>query len=52
MTQVPLGTHLKGEQKYEEMIDVLSHLHQYVPTITSVNEVTIEGEDEPVKVIK
>lgn len=33
--QVPLGIFLKGEQKYEEMVQVLDHLHQYVPTVSS-----------------
>ena len=26
---------MKGEQKYEEMVQILDHLHQYVPTVTS-----------------
>ena len=33
VTQVPLGVVLKSEQKYEDMVDILSHLHQYVPTV-------------------
>ncbi len=34
-TKVPLGIYLKGKQKYEEMVEVLGHLHQYVPTVTT-----------------
>ena len=48
-TQVPLGIILKGEQKYEEMIEVLTHLSKYVPTVTTTETVPVAGE-EPVKV--
>jgi len=46
--QVPLGIYLKGEQKLEEMIEVLTHLHQYIPTVTE--EVSAQVNEEPVKV--
>ena len=29
--QVPLGILLKNENKGSEMIEILTHLHQYVP---------------------
>ena len=48
--KVPLGIYLKGEQKYEEMIEVLSHLHQYIPTVTTEDEVTVQVDEEPMKV--
>ena len=43
---------MKGEQKLEEMIDVLSHLHKYVPTVTEMDEVEVQGKEDTVKVIK
>ena len=47
LIQVPLGIYLKGEQKYEEMIEVLDHLHQYVPTVSEEEEVeTSDGKAE------
>ena len=47
--QVPLGIYLKGEQKYEEMIDVLSHLNQYIPTVSTESTVNVAGIEEPVR---
>ena len=41
---------MKGEQNLEEMIEVLTHLHQYVPTVSE--EVVEEVGDEPVKMMK
>ncbi len=36
---------LKGEQKYEEMIEVLDHLHQYEPTVSEEESIdTPDGE--------
>ena len=32
MIQVPLGVILKNENKGDEMVDIMEHLHQYVPT--------------------
>ena len=31
MLQVPLGIILKDETKYDDMIDILEHIQQYVP---------------------
>ena len=33
--QIPLGVLLKTETKYEDMVGIMDHLHQYVPTVTS-----------------
>ena len=33
--QIPLGILLKTETKYEDMVGIMDHLHQYVPTVTS-----------------
>ena len=35
LPQVPLGILLKTETKYEDMVSIMDHLHQYVPTVTS-----------------
>ena len=32
--QVPLGILRKNENKGDEMIDILKHLHQYVPSVS------------------
>lgn len=29
---------------------MLSHLHQYIPTVTTEDEVAVQGEEKPVKV--
>lgn len=41
--QVPLGVILKNEQKHDEMIEILDHLHQYVPTVTTTKNVDAPG---------
>lgn len=41
---------LKSEQKYEEMVDVLYHLQQYVPRVASTDEVAVPGLEEPVTI--
>ena len=48
--QIPLGIILKGEQKYEEMLEVLAHLGQYVPTVSTTENVDIPGMEEPVQI--
>lgn len=44
--QVPLGVLPKNEVKYEDMIDILQHLHCYVPSKQIQREVTVPGTDE------
>lgn len=40
---------MKGEQKYEEMVQVMDHLHQYVPTISSEECVVVpDGKEKTV----
>ncbi len=34
---------LKDENKRDEMVDIMSHIHQYVPAVTSTEEITIWG---------
>jgi hypothetical protein len=43
--QAPLGIYLKGEQKYEEIIEVLTHLTKYVPTVSREETVPEPGEE-------
>ena len=45
--QVPLGIILKNENKLDEMVEILSELHQYVPTTESMTTciVSTEGEE-------
>ena len=42
--KVPLGMELKSEQKNEELIHVLCHLQQYIPTKTTITEVVHDSE--------
>lgn len=44
--QIPLGIMLKSESNYEDMVDIMTELHQYVPTTTSVTSTTVPGDDE------
>lgn len=46
---MPLGIELKSEQKYEEMVDILSSLHKYVPTVTTTEKVTLPEENTEVE---
>lgn len=41
--QVPLGIILKNENKSGEMVDIMTHLHQYVPTVSTSHEHTISS---------
>ena len=36
LMQVPLGIILKNENKIDEMVAIMSELHQYIPTIQSM----------------
>ena len=51
--KVPLGIMLKNETKHEDMIDIMSSLQQYVPTVHSTTEYDIQsiGEKVPVSII-
>ena len=40
-TQVPLGIILKNQNKGEEMVDIMSDLHQYVPAVEYTTSVTV-----------
>lgn len=45
-TKVPLGIFLKGEQSYDEMVEVLDHMHQYIPTVSTVGEVSVTADSQ------
>ena len=45
--QVPLGITMKNENKIDEMVQILSSLHKYVPSTRETLEVEVEGEEEP-----
>lgn len=39
---VPLGILLKNENKGDEMVEILTHLHQYVPCVPFVTKTTLD----------
>ena len=41
---MPLGIELKSEQHLEEMNDILVSLHKHVPTISTTEEVVVNGK--------
>lgn len=47
-TQVPLGVLFRSEQKNEDMLDILKHVHTYVPMVQSTTTVTtvVNGIEE------
>ena len=49
--QVPLGVLLKNENKVDEMVDVITHLHDYVPTVTKTGNVMVPGCEQPKSVL-
>jgi hypothetical protein len=48
--QVPVGITLKGEQKNEDMVEILEDLQKYVPTVSMTESVDVPGESTPVQV--
>lgn len=48
--QVPLGVLFKNEVSHEDMIDIMSHLQQYVPCNTAEDEITDPLTNKPEKV--
>ena len=40
-----MGILLKNENKYEDMIDILDHYHQYVPGKIYSHHVTLPGDE-------
>ena len=52
VVQVPLGILPKNENKGDEMIEIVRHLHQYVPVIEHEEDQVIPSIGETVKVPK
>lgn len=50
--QVPLGVLIKNENKYEDMISIMEHNHQYVPTTTTNMEIKFPVLSEKLKMEK
>lgn len=40
---------LKCENKYEDMIDIMQHIHQYVPALHTVDDITIQSTGEHIQ---
>ena len=51
-SQVPLGNILNNENKGEETIEIVRHIHQYVPPIEYEEEEVISSNGQVVKVCK
>lgn len=47
--QVPLGILLKNENKGSDMVEILTHLHQYVPVKEYTKQVFIPSINEELK---
>lgn len=43
---MPLGIILKNEAKTEDMVDILSHISDYIPTVESSKEVTLSNGEK------
>jgi hypothetical protein len=50
--QVPLGILPKNENKAKEMVDIVQHLHQYVPAVEYEEELMIPSCGESVMVAR
>ena len=50
--QVPLGVLLKNENKGDDMVDIVTLLHQYVPVIENTSRLEVPGIGEEVEVKK
>ena len=48
--QVPLGVILKNENKGDEMVEILSQMHQYVPAVQYTKSVRVPITGEEVQV--
>lgn len=50
LLQVPLGVLLKNENKGDEMVEIMSHLHQYVPSFEYTRKVFLPSSNETTEV--
>ena len=49
-SKLPLGVLLKNETCNSDMVDIISHFHQYVPLIESSKHINVDGVGETVEV--
>ena len=49
---MPLGILQKSESNYEDMVDIMNNLHQYIPTKTSITKHTVPDSDEEVEIVE
>ena len=49
---MPLGIQLRSEQKLEDMVEILSVLHKYVPRVTTTEKVHIPECEETLTLTK
>ena len=42
--QVPLGVQLKNENIIKDMVEIMSHMQKYVPTLSKMLELEVTGE--------
>ena len=50
LVQVPLGVLLKNENKADDMVEIMSHLHQYVPAVEHTKTVFVPSTGEMVQI--
>lgn len=49
---MPLGIIPKNETKNDEMVDIMAHMHQYIPIVESSEEVYVPSLDENIEFYK
>ena len=42
---MPLGIEPRSEQKLEDVVDLLSNIHKYIPTVSETEKVNVPGHD-------
>ena len=47
---MPLGVLSKNENKRDDMVEIMSHLHQYVPSVAYLENFSIQGMGVSVQV--
>lgn len=52
LLQVPLGILFKNENKGEDMVDIVTHVHQYVPFIEYTAVHTFEDNSQSIPIVR
>ena len=47
---MPLGILSKNENKRDDMVDIMSHLHHYVPNVTYMDNISIPDMEERLQI--